>query len=361
MSDKDVSKMTLEELRQEYNRINEGKDYFQKVDICTRIIALDPNDANAFNNRGNAYDKLGEHQKAIEDFDKATKIKIDYASAFNNRGIVYSELGKYQKAIEDFDKAIEFKPDYASAFNNRGIVYSELGKYQKAIEDFDKAIEFKENYADALNNRGITYRELGGEENEEQAIKDFKKAQNIDPSVIAEKKIKALEEELSEDIKQTQESNREVQEFQEILEKLKSEHWTAEIIWLVVSVVAMIAMVYFLISGQEIIGQFSNTVYVFDITNVPFNSSLYMAYVFFSIITFTIIRQYTNAKALRIEASNRLAMAKMFERVKNENEEYQKEFLPKLADAIVYSTIKEKNNTGNLVDKIIDGLEQFKK
>ncbi len=84
-------------------------------------------------------------------------------------------------------------------------------------------------------------------------------------------------------------------------------------------------------------------------------------YIFSSIVTFTIIRQYTNAKAQRIEASNRVAMAKMFERVKNENNEYQKEFLPKLANAIVYSTNKENNNSDGLVEKIVEALNKFKK
>jgi hypothetical protein len=86
----------------------------------------------------------------------------------------------------------------------------------------------------------------------------------------------------------------------------------------------------------------------------------YIVYIFSSIVTFTVIRQYTNAKALRIEAGNRVAMAKMFERVKNENNEYQKEFLPKLSDAIAYSTIKAKNNTDGWVEKIINVLEKLK-
>jgi hypothetical protein len=47
--------------------------------------------------------------------------------------------------------------------------------------------------------------------------------------------------------------------------------------------------------------------------------------------------------SLRIEASNRVAMSKMFERVEHEDSTYKQEFLPKLADAIAYSTIKEKN------------------
>jgi hypothetical protein len=36
------------------------------------------------------------------------------------------------------------------------------------------------------------------------------------------------------------------------------------------------------------------------------SSDTYIIYVFSSIVTFAVIRQYTNAKALRIEASNRV-------------------------------------------------------
>jgi hypothetical protein len=48
------------------------------------------------------------------------------------------------------------------------------------------------------------------------------------------------------------------------------------------------------------------------LTCFGFNSShdTYIVYIFSSIVTFAVIRQYTNAKALRIEASNRVAMAK---------------------------------------------------
>jgi hypothetical protein len=42
----------------------------------------------------------------------------------------------------------------------------------------------------------------------------------------------------------------------------------------------------------------------------------------------------------------------MFERVKKENNENQQEFLPNLSAAIAYSTIKAKNNSDGLVEKI---------
>jgi tetratricopeptide (TPR) repeat protein len=51
-------------------------------------------------------------------------------------------------------------------------------------------IELDPKYASAFNNRGVVHRELG---KEKKAIEDFKTAQALDPSIIANEKIKALE------------------------------------------------------------------------------------------------------------------------------------------------------------------------
>jgi tetratricopeptide (TPR) repeat protein len=415
MSDKNVKKMTLDELRAE---LNDSDIHTRKIEICTQIldlipeeakddkskafhnrsdiymslgeyqkaindydqiIALNPKDDNALSNRGAAYAGLGEHQKAINDCDQAITLNPKNAMAFGNRGASYSYLDEYQKAINDYDQAIALNPkdasffvsrgavyaslneyqkainDYdqaialdpknAEVFVDRGVAYYRLGEHQKAIEDYDQAITLNQKYARAFYNRGIIYRNLG---KEEKAIKDFKKAQDLDPSIIAKEQIELIEKELSEKIKKTQASNKEVQNFQEILAVLKEEHKKEEDRWFEWSKWAVVATLV-VISIAIAIGFFKS-------------SDTYIIYVFSSIVTFAVIRQYTNAKALRIEASNRVAMSKMFEQVKHENDDaYRQEFLPKLADAIAYSTIKEKNNTDGLVEKIINGLEKLRK
>ena len=386
MSDKNVKKMTLDELRAELNEINDSDNHTRKIEICTQIIKLDPKnymyfknrgdtyidlgeyqkavndydqvitlnpeDSTIFKNRGFAYINLGEYQKAIKDCNQAIKLDPENSTIFNNRGFAYINLGEYQQAIKDFNQAIKLNPEDAAAFTNRGVAYANLGEYQKAIKDFSQAIKLNpEDAAVAFTNRGLAYRKLG---KEKEAIEDFKKAEALDPSAIAGEQIKSIKKNFSRDIKKTQ-------DFQDTLEELKGEHKTDEKKWMWISIIVIIAMIAFFVYGQKIINRLPDTVYVFDITSMPSNMSFYTAYVFFSIITFTIIRQYTNAKALRIEASNRVAMSKMFERVKHENDAYQKEFLPKLADAIAYSTIKEKNNTDGLVEKTINGLEKLRK
>jgi len=75
--------------------------------------------------------------------------------AYNNRGVEHYKLGQYQCAIEDYNKAIRMKPYDSGNYNNRGAAYTMLGQYQRAINDFNKAIGLKSNYADAYARGGI--------------------------------------------------------------------------------------------------------------------------------------------------------------------------------------------------------------
>jgi tetratricopeptide (TPR) repeat protein len=113
-----------------------------------RNTELDPNDADAYYNRGLSYRDMRQYRRAIEDFDKAVELDPNFAAdVYRNRGFSYSGLGQHERAIEDFDKVVELAPNNARAYNNRGFSYSELGQHERAIEDYDTAIELDPNEA----------------------------------------------------------------------------------------------------------------------------------------------------------------------------------------------------------------------
>ena len=140
------------------------------ISAYDRAISLQPDLYTAYNNRGNAKDRLGQHEAAIDDHDEAIRLKPDYAEAYNNRGIAKNGLGQHEAAIDDYDEAIRLKPDFAEAYTNRGDVKKVLGRYEAAIDDHDEAIRLKPDYADAYNNRGIAKNRLG---QHEAAISDY--------------------------------------------------------------------------------------------------------------------------------------------------------------------------------------------
>jgi lipoprotein NlpI len=129
--------------------------------------------------RGVAYRNKGNYDQAIQDFDKAIRLKPDIAEAFNNRGVTYDYKGDYELAIQDYNHVIKLRPDYAPAFNNRGLVYHEKGEYDRAIQDFDQAIRLKPGYAEAFESRGSAYLARG---DYDRAIQDYGQAITLEPN-----------------------------------------------------------------------------------------------------------------------------------------------------------------------------------
>ena len=118
------------------------------------IITLN-DDAKKWCNLGVDYAGRGQHQRAIECYNKALEFEPDSPVNYNNRGNSYCALLDDQRAIEDYSLAIRLKPDYWEALNNRGAAYIRLEQYQVAVRDLDKAIKLKPDLAQAYFSRSM--------------------------------------------------------------------------------------------------------------------------------------------------------------------------------------------------------------
>jgi tetratricopeptide (TPR) repeat protein len=155
-----------------------NKNYEDCLEFWNEFIEKESNLDVAYNNRGNAYAKLNQLERAIRDYNKAIELNPNYAGAYYNRGITYADLNQYDKAIGDYNKAMELSSYLADAYNNRGTAYYKLNQYGEAIRDYSKAIELKSNYA-TYYNRGITYTDL---KQYEKAIEDYSKTIELNPN-----------------------------------------------------------------------------------------------------------------------------------------------------------------------------------
>src|SRR5439155_949926 len=76
--------------------------------------------AEAQHNSGADLDHQGKLAEAIEQHERALKIRPEYAEALNNLGVALENQGKLAEAGDHYRQAVRVKPDYALAHYNWG-------------------------------------------------------------------------------------------------------------------------------------------------------------------------------------------------------------------------------------------------
>ena len=87
-----------------YDDCNQEQDLDRAIRGCTQIIERrqqesQENRALAYSNRGNAYGKKGDVDRAIADYTKAIELAPTRALAYYNRGVTYGRKGDVDRAI----------------------------------------------------------------------------------------------------------------------------------------------------------------------------------------------------------------------------------------------------------------------
>lgn len=170
------STLLAESINAKIKRCNEAGEPQRRIETCTQLLTAKgfstSDRAHIFNNRGIAYEKIDEFDKAVADYDQAISLKPDFSWAYHNRGIVHRRQGDLDKAIADHTEALRLDPNFAEAFNSRGNAYAKQGQYDRAIADFVSALKLQPEYPEALYNRAGAYRVKG---DDDLAIADYDK------------------------------------------------------------------------------------------------------------------------------------------------------------------------------------------
>jgi tetratricopeptide (TPR) repeat protein len=78
-------------------------------------------------------------EEAISDLDSIIKLEPENAEAFKNRGFAYMKLGDFNNAIPDFVMSLDYcLEEDLSSYHYLGLCYFNMGEYEKANENFEK-------------------------------------------------------------------------------------------------------------------------------------------------------------------------------------------------------------------------------
>jgi len=150
------------------------------ITLWSRVIELEGESAPmAYYYRGVVFEKRGQLDKALEDYNRAITIYPSYVQAYSDRGAVFEKMGLVQRALEDYNRAIDLDPSYYAAYNNKGTLYGKAESFGDAIESFNKAIAVNPGLADAYFNRGVTFVFMGQYSG---ALQDFNRAVVLNPN-----------------------------------------------------------------------------------------------------------------------------------------------------------------------------------
>lgn len=159
-------------------------DWKSLVEACSTMVATNIRPdlkAAAHFNRGAAYLKQGQGDKALPDFDAAIAIVPEFARALEARGGLLFTQGKPDAALKDLDRAIALDPKSAVAFNNRALVRLQRKDAAGAIADFERSIALDPTDAAAFAARGAAHATNG---DNEKALADFNRALELDGKLV---------------------------------------------------------------------------------------------------------------------------------------------------------------------------------
>jgi len=152
--------------------------YDAAVQVFTELIDLNPDNPDAYKNRGVAYMKLSQYDPAILDFEKTRQITPDLKGLHSNLGVAWYYKGEYEKASASYDMEIAISPDSHYVYFNRAICRAELKQYDKSFEDIEKSLALMPDYYPAYCLKGDLYLEL---KDTESARTAYEKAVELDP------------------------------------------------------------------------------------------------------------------------------------------------------------------------------------
>jgi type IV pilus assembly protein PilF len=125
--------------------------------------SFDPQDHITQFDIGLVYYYRERYDQAIQQFEKAIRLKPDYAPAINSLGNAYLEKGEWDNAIEAYRQIVEdvFYGTPHFAFSNMALAYYQKGDYRQAEKYFLEALKLNPDFANALGGLGMTYTAMG--------------------------------------------------------------------------------------------------------------------------------------------------------------------------------------------------------
>ena len=152
-------------------------------------VRLEPDAAEAHNDRGTALQRLDRVDEAVSEYREAVRLVPTFASARTNLanallvlGQRLQESGRHGEAIGYYETALSLGSSSAEVHNNLGVALRETGHIDQALVHFADAVRLNPGYADAQFNLAST---LHSEGRIDEAVPHYLEALKLNPADAA--------------------------------------------------------------------------------------------------------------------------------------------------------------------------------
>jgi tetratricopeptide (TPR) repeat protein len=158
---------TIEMAVQNHQRGNLG----EAEALCRRVLASEPNNADALYWLGAIAHQTGRVDMAIGYIQRAIQVRPLMAEAHYNLGTALREVGCVEQAIDSFRKALELQPEFVDAANDLGSALRQAGRMDEAVAVLRQTVRQAPRFYKAHNNLGNALRALGRFDEAEAALR----------------------------------------------------------------------------------------------------------------------------------------------------------------------------------------------
>jgi protein O-GlcNAc transferase len=144
-----------------------------------RAVALNPGYDEARNNLGRGLRSLGRFDEALTQFELVLKRTPDSPVAHFNLASVCGLAGRKLDAEQHYRSAISLRPDFADAHIHLAALLQDMDRLPEALAHAERAVALRTDSAGARNNLGNILRSMG---RRDDAIAQYETAIRIDPA-----------------------------------------------------------------------------------------------------------------------------------------------------------------------------------
>lgn len=147
--------------------LSQAEAYRDMADVFDRAVAAlgplrDRSDWNVFFQRGIAYERLKEWDKAEPNFREALRLYPDQPQVLNYLGYSWIDMNiNLEEGMEMIRKAVELRPNDGYIVDSLGWAHYRLGEFDDAVRELERAVELRPEDATINDHLGDAYWRVG--------------------------------------------------------------------------------------------------------------------------------------------------------------------------------------------------------